>query len=306
MRGVEFAPRRCQDGGVATFDFAAHAQRIEQDGFTVIDDFLDADGLAEVRRVLGFYLGTHAGRNDFEGTRSERVYTLVARGRVFWSIALDARIVALCEQFLAPGFLLTASQAIEIHPGETPQPFHYDDTFYRLPRPRPMVSLSTIVAVDAFSAENGGTEVVPGSHRWSDAQLGRSFDILGETSPELERADAALARQAQPVAMPAGGCVVFAGTLLHRGGRNRSDRPRCAFSHQYCQPWARQQENFALGIPPDVARQMPQRLQEMLGYSIHPPFMGQLTASHPRKALAPDYVTPVVAQARAAGARLPE
>jgi hypothetical protein len=51
---------------------------------------------------------------------------------------------------------------------------------------------------------------------------------------------------------------------------------------------------------------MPERLQELLGYSIHPPFMGQLTASHPRKALAPGFELPVVAQARAAGARLPE
>jgi ectoine hydroxylase-related dioxygenase (phytanoyl-CoA dioxygenase family) len=106
--------------------------------------------------------------------------------------------------------------------------------------------------------------------------------------------------------MPAGGCVVFAGTLLHRGGRNRNAEPRCAFSHQYCQPWGRQQENFTLGVPPAVAREMPPRLQELLGYSIHPPFMGQLTASHPRKALAPDYEVPVVTQARAAGARLPE
>jgi ectoine hydroxylase-related dioxygenase (phytanoyl-CoA dioxygenase family) len=61
-----------------------------------------------------------------------------------------------------------------------------------------------------------------------------------------------------------------------------------------------------LGVPPDVAREMPERLQELLGYSIHPPFMGQLSASHPRKALSPDHVLPVVAQARAAGARLPE
>jgi ectoine hydroxylase-related dioxygenase (phytanoyl-CoA dioxygenase family) len=106
--------------------------------------------------------------------------------------------------------------------------------------------------------------------------------------------------------MPAGGCIVFAGTLLHRGGRHRGDRPRCAFSHQYCEPWARQQENFVLGIPFDVAREMPPRLQEMLGYSIHPPFIGQLSASHPRKALASGYVVPVVEQARAAGARLPE
>jgi ectoine hydroxylase-related dioxygenase (phytanoyl-CoA dioxygenase family) len=228
---------------------------------------------------------------------------LVARGRVFWDIVLDARIVALCERFLDPGFLLTASQAIEIGPGETPQPFHYDDTFYRLPRPRPMVSLSTIVAVDAFTTANGGTEVIRGSHRWGDD--GPS-DIVQTVTPELEQRERGLAGQASAVTLEAGGCVVFAGTLFHRGGANRSDRPRCAFSNQYCQPWARQQENFVLGVPVAVARQMPERLRELLGYSIHPPFMGQLTASHPAKALAEDYENAVVAQARAAGARLPE
>jgi ectoine hydroxylase-related dioxygenase (phytanoyl-CoA dioxygenase family) len=288
------------------FDVDLHLRQIEAEGFTVIEDFLDAAALAEVRRVLAFYLGSHSGRNDFEGTRTERVYTLVARGRVFWPIVLDPRVMALCAHYFEPGFLLTASQAITIGPGETPQPFHYDDTFYRLPRPRPMVSLSTIVAVDAFTAANGGTEVVPGSHRWSDAELGRSFDVLAAPTPELARAEAQLAEQARTVVMPAGACLVFAGTLLHRGGRNRSDASRCAFSNQYCEPWARQQENFVLAVPPEVAREMPERLGEMLGYSIHPPFMGQLTASHPRKALAPDYVNPLVAQARAAGARLPE
>ena len=94
------------------------------------------------------------------------------------------------------------------------------------------------------------------------------------STPAQERAEAALAEQSEVVTLPAGGCMVFAGTLLHRGGRNRSAAVRCAFSHQYCEPWARQQENFVLGIPTEVARQMPERLQEMLGYSIHPPFMG--------------------------------
>jgi ectoine hydroxylase-related dioxygenase (phytanoyl-CoA dioxygenase family) len=106
--------------------------------------------------------------------------------------------------------------------------------------------------------------------------------------------------------MPAGGCVVFSGTLVHRGGANRSAAPRLAFSNQYCQPWARQQENFLQGVPVDVARQMPERLQQMLGYSIYPPFMGQLTASHPAKALEPGFQNRVESQARAVGARLPE
>ena len=271
------------------FDLEAHAGAIERNGYTIIADFLDAARLAEVRRVLAFYLGSHSGRNPFEGHRTERVYTLVARGRVFWDIALDVRVLALCDRFLLPGCLLTASQAICIRPGEQAQDLHHDDTFYTVPRPRPMISISTIAAVDDFTAENGGTEIIPGSHLWG--------------ADWRERAAAATP---VTVAMPAGACVVFSGTLVHRGGRNRSIAPRLAFSNQYCQPWARQQENFLQGVPLEVARQMPERLQQMLGYSIYPPFMGQLTASHPAKALEPGFRNRVEAQARAAGARLPE
>lgn len=271
------------------FDLEAHAGAIERHGYTIIEDFLDAARLAEVRRVLELYLGSHAGRNPFEGYRTERVYTLVARARVFWDIVLDDRVQALCDRFLLPGCLLTASQAISIRPGEAAQELHHDDTFYTVPRPRPMVSLSTIAAVDAFTAENGGTQILPGSHAWGEDWRER-------------------ASKAQPVSleMPAGACVVFSGTLVHGGGANASRSPRLAFSNQYCQPWARQQENFLQGVPLGVARQMPRRLQEMLGYSIYPPFMGQLTASHPAKALEAGYENRVEAQARAAGARLPE
>lgn len=285
------------------FDLDAHGRAIDREGYTIIPDLLSREDLTEVRRVLALYCGSRAGRNNFEGYRTERVYTLVARGRVFWKIALDPRILSLCERYLLPNFLLTASQAIEIRPGETPQPFHADDLFYTLPRPRPMVSLSTMVAVDAFTADNGGTEVVPGSHLWSDAELDGLIGQLAADSPEGQERIAALAR---PVEMPPGACVVFAGTLVHRGGANRSAAPRSAFSNQYCQPWARQQENFTLAVPTEVARQMPPQLQGLLGYSIHPPFMGQLTASHPAKALEEGYENRVVAQARRAGARLPE
>ena len=271
------------------FDADAHARAIERDGYTIIPDFMDAARLAEVRRVLGFYLGSHSGRNPFEGHSTERVYTLVARGRVFWDIALDERVLGLCDRFLLPGCLLTASQAICIRPGEKAQDFHHDDTFYTVPRPRPMISISTIAAVDAFNARNGGTEIIPGSHLWAN-----------------DWREKAAAATAVTVAMPAGACVVFSGTLVHRGGANRSAAPRLAFSNQYCQPWARQQENFLQGVPIEVARQMQERLQQMLGYSIYPPFMGQLTASHPGKVLEPGFQNRVEAQAHAVGARLQE
>jgi len=267
-------------------------------GYTMIPGFLGAGQLALVNRLFDELLGSHAGRNNFEGTRTERIYTLVARHRVFQEIVEDCRVLALCDALFMPNYLLTASQAIVISPGETVQPWHTDDSFYPLPRPRPMVSLSTIVAVEDFTADNGGTEIVPGSHLWDDAQVGGDY-----RAGESER-DPAFAERLKdlsvPVEMAAGSCLVFAGTLLHRGGANRSNGTRRAFSNQYCQPWARTQENFFLAIPPAEVAAMSPRVQSLLGYSIHPPFMGQVTAYHPLKALEPGFVPPSC-RARGAG-----
>lgn len=270
--------------------FREHLDALDQQGFTVLPGFLSAAQLARVNALYDCWLGTHCGRNDFEGHATERLYTLVARDPVFQDIVEDPRILALCDALLLPNYLLTASQAIVIGPGETPQPWHTDDSFYSIPRPRPMVSLSTIVAVEDFTRENGGTEVIPGSHRWPDEAIAGTY---GKGERVADADFAALDHQATPVEMPAGSCLVFAGTLLHRGGANRGSGTRRAFSNQYCQPWARQQENFFLGIPRELVAEMPERVQALLGYSIHPPFMGQVTAYHPRRALQAGFVPPV-------------
>ncbi len=272
-------------------DVRRHLGELDTQGYTVIPDFLDADALRRVRDGLAPHLGSHSGRNGFEGTRTERVYTLVGRGACFEQIAEDARVLALLDRLLAPGYLLTASQAICIHPGETPQPIHHDDSFYPVPRPRPSISFSTIVAVDAFTAANGGTEVIPGSHRWSDAQIAGGYDGRDGEAPPAATLEGALV----PMEVPAGACIFFHGTLMHRGGANRSAAPRLAFSNQYCEPWARTQENFYLGVPPALVGTMSPRLQVLLGYAIMPPFMGHVTASHPTKVLRPGYVNAVAA-----------
>ncbi len=262
---------------------------IEQ-GFTIIEDFLSPKQLTEARDYLARNMGAHLGRNNFEGSRTERIYALLSQGDLFQNIVEEPRLMALCDAFLEPNYLLTTSQAICIHPGESPQPWHCDDAFYSIPRPR-NVALSTVIAIDDFLAENGCTEVVPGSNRWSDAQIGGDFrDGEVETDPNF--ADR-VADQAVAVEMPAGACVVFAGNTLHRGGRNTSKEVRRALSNQYCQPWARTIENFFLTIPREQAARMSPKIQSLLGYSVHPPFMGQVSGSHPLKTLDPEFVPSV-------------
>ncbi len=265
--------------------------RYHDDGFVILRDVLDANEIDDMRAALQPYLDLDAhGRNNFEGERTQRVYSLVGRGSVFERTAEHPAVLALIDTLLQPGYLLTASQAICIHPGETPQPVHYDDTFYRLSRPRPAVSVSTIWALDDFTALGGGTEVIRGSHTWGDERVAAAYDM----DPDVP-VDEALAAQLTAVEMSAGSLIVFAGTLLHRGGANRSSSTRRAFSHQYCEPWARQQENFMLSIPRERAKAMSPRLRQLLGYSIHPPFMGQLAGRHPEKSLADGYVNSLVA-----------
>jgi len=271
-------------------------------GYAVIDRLLSDSDLCAIRDALAPHLGRERfGRNPFEGLRTERVYTLPALGKIFADLIEHPRILAICDAFLAPNYLLTAAQAIRIHPGEAPQAVHYDDSFYPFPRPRPAISLATIFAIDAFTPENGATEIIPGSHRWDDevpqgvvsardfaqrTTYGRGLvnpdsELMRVTPPERQRQDVRL----EPVIMAAGSVVVFLGTLWHRGGANRSEMPRLAVSTQYCEAWARQQENFTLAVPREVARGLSERVLELLGYNIHPPFMGHVGGLHPKRPL---------------------
>jgi len=245
---------------------------LHRQGYVVLHDLLTPAQLDALREELRPLLAAGPlGRNPFEGERSNRIYALLAKAESSAVMVEHPRVLAIMDALLLPNYLLTACQAINLLPGETHQAWHFDDGFYPIPRPRNAVSVSTIWAVDDFTESNGATEVIPGSHLWGDDRI---------PDPEDTRR--------VPVVMPAGSAVVFLGTLWHRGGANRSAAPRCAISPQYCEPWARQQEQMMLAIGARAARFSP-RIREMLGYSIHPPFMGFVDGVHPERLLDPDY-----------------
>ena len=88
-----------------------------------------------------------------------------------------------------------------------------------------------------------------------------------------------------PAVMPAGSAVFFVGTLWHCAGANRTDRPRLAATTQYCEPWARQQENYSLAISRERARQCSEKIQSLLGYSMLFPFIGFVDGRDPIRVL---------------------
>ncbi len=183
------------------------------------------------------------GRNDFEGYDSERVYALLAKSPVFGELAAHPLVLDVCEQVLGANFMLSACLAINTHPGENAQPLHFDDSFYRVPRPRPAYGVSAFWAIDDFTQDNGPTEIIPGSHKWGgDAPVGVSFHdafVNGKHVPVEDHPDL------EQVIMPAGSLMLTPGTLWHRGGANNSNGSRLAITPQYCVAWGRQMESDA-------------------------------------------------------------
>lgn len=252
---------------------ASDLQALDRDGYLIKRDVLSEKERAALLDALApFERAKPMGRNVFEGERSQRVYSLVAKGAAFVSLIDHPFALELLDACLDPHFLLSTSQSIRLHPGETPQPWHTDDSFYPLPRPlTKRLALSFIWALEDFTEENGATELLPGSHRWN---IRYPEDGAGPTVRAV---------------MPAGSVLVFEGALWHRGGENGSQSTRLCVSTQYCQPWLRPQESQLLIAPPELARACSHRVRSMLGYNIHPPFIGQVDGMHPLRLIDPDY-----------------
>jgi ectoine hydroxylase-related dioxygenase (phytanoyl-CoA dioxygenase family) len=250
------------------------AEAIRRDGYVIARDLISQRDVDEIKAALAPWLrGERMGRNDFEGFRTERVYALLAKAPAVARIVEHPDVLAVVDQLLASHYRLSACLAIQVHPGETAQGWHADDSYVLVPRPRPMMGLSAIWAFDEFTRENGATELIPGSHLWGPDQRAEPDDP-----------------RALKVQMPAGSAVLFAGTLLHRGGAHRGTATRLAITPQYCQPWIRQIENMALAVPPEIARGCSERVQELLGYDIfEPTFVGYVDGMHPKRLLDPGY-----------------
>lgn len=261
-------------------------QDFDRDGYVVFPKVLGEAELSRLRAALAPHLGRNIrGRNPFEGLATNRVYAMLAKSPVFADLVAHPLALAFVEADLGPDCLLSACLAINLHPGEAAQPWHYDDSHYAWPRPRPSLGVSAFWAIDETTAENGATEIIPGSHLWGEAAIDGSIAPEHFSSKTPASADPGARADAIAAAMPAGSLMLAKGTLWHRGGANRTSRPRLIITPQYCPGWTRPLENMSLAVPPAIARGLPPRAQELLGYSIRPPFMGYVDGRHPKRLL---------------------
>lgn len=257
-------------------------EQYHEEGYVVFPEVLSAATIAQIRVALEPYFQQY-GRNNFEGYSTQRIYALLAKApQLFSDMVSHPLALAFAATDLHDSFLLSTCLAVKLQPGESVQSWHHDDGQIRIPLPHSPYSVSTFWAIDATTDDNGATELIPRSHVWTAAQAKDECRVEDDIyTLEHIKHDPCPHKEGIKITMPAGSVLIAKGTLWHRGGANKSDKDRLIITPQYCTGWARQIENIMAGVPPEIAVTLPQRVRQLIGYSVCSTFMGHIDGRHP-------------------------
>jgi ectoine hydroxylase-related dioxygenase (phytanoyl-CoA dioxygenase family) len=229
------------------------AEALAQDGVAIVDRLVAPDVMDRIRAELEPWLtATPFGPDEFSGHRTKRTGGLVARSATSRDLIQHPLVLETVRKVLskATSIQIHLTQVIAIGPEEPAQIIHRDQwAFDFFPFPKGYeVTCNTIWAMNDFTAANGATRVIPGSHRYDDG--------LQFTESDTE-----------PAEMEKGSVVLYTGSLYHGAGANRSSETRYGINLTYNVSWLRQEENQYLSVPLEVARTLPVELLRLLGYA---------------------------------------
>jgi ectoine hydroxylase-related dioxygenase (phytanoyl-CoA dioxygenase family) len=235
---------------------AAALEHLGSDGYATVTDVLSPALLSETRPAM--YRAQAEIIRDIGQERLDRAGEIGILRFMFrydpWFFrfleipealaVIDGTVGATAILHTQNGFILPSLPALA--PGAV-----FQNTFHRdFPRYLNgyVASVNVMFAIDAFTATNGATTVVPRTHQRAE-----------------EPAD--MARTAIAVECPAGSMFVFDSTLWHAAGVNRSGADRLAINHQFTRSYIKQQVDYVRGLGNEVMTTLPPRTQQLLGGS---------------------------------------
>ena len=244
----------------ATRDIAQLRQDMLCWGYCKIEDALSADQVATIRqRVMEQAEGERLAGIAQKTPSGQNINCCVNKGRCFEllieqhpSMVQGGPLVEqLVSEALGQGWICTSLIAAISLQGGVPQALHQDQG--NAPDSRSPMSVNVLTAISDVDEANGGTLLIPGSHRiLSDAV--REGRPVGKLPPAIN------------LDAKAGVMIITDGRLLHATGINHTNSPRIVMLNGMQKPWMRQQENWMLSVRPEVLQRASTKLLHRMGY----------------------------------------
>ena len=231
-----------------------------RDGGAIVADQATGDTIDQILRDLRspFDRQGHLFENDFNGYKTRRLGGILGLSRASADLIAHRRVMEVADAVLkrhCSSYRIGSTTAIEIMPGENDQVLHRDDSFYPMRLPGVEFQISAMWALTDFSAENGATRVVAGSH-------------------DLRESDSVDEKDIEQAVMPRGSVLFYLGSTLHGGGANKAEAPRTGLINTYSLGWLRQEENQYLTVPRETADSYPDQVRRLMGYQAHGRYLG--------------------------------
>jgi ectoine hydroxylase-related dioxygenase (phytanoyl-CoA dioxygenase family) len=239
----------------ATTDLDQAKRDLDRFGYGLIKNCLSAGQASEIRERM---------REQAKAERElyttvpepQRLRFLPNKGLVFSDLILQPQVTEVIRHGFRGLEFCLSSMAGTLTPQDLPaQMIHYDQITLPSYVPQAWVN-NAIYMISEFTAENGATRVVPGSHVW-----GRG--------PEVKRTPRGgnLGYDGETVAIEGepGTAFVFDGRLWHGAGPARV-AGRIAIVAFYMIPTLRQGENYPASLHPAVYDRLSDAQRTMLGF----------------------------------------
>lgn len=238
----------------------AACEQLQDEGYCVIPDVLDAQ---QVRHTRARLLAA-ADESERRGmsTFMPQLDPNAANVRVFFLLELDALFrelirhptaLALVQQVLGEGFLISNFTANIARPGSGSMALHSDQA---LVVPEPWLqpwSMNVIWCLDDVHAGNGATRFIPGSHR---------YQTLAEVPDDARE-------RLQPFSASAGSVIAMDGRVWHTSGVNRTaDEERALLFGYYSADFLRPQVNWNAALSPEVQASLDADMREWLALNV--------------------------------------
>lgn len=233
-----------------------HLENLERLGYSIMENAISKDEASAIRVKL-----EHLWKKQEEEFGKDRLVELGEYGthrglltedQVFVDMVVFPKVLEVVSSVVGSTAILYCQNASTVFPGVR----HYQTAWHRDFNKdfvaTKVLSLNAFWCISDYTAENGATWVVPGSHRHPNFP---SYSFIEKNAVQ--------------VIAPAGSIFFYDSLLLHRAGVNNSDQPRYGVNHIYTRPFIKQQIDYPAYLKGRYDEES--KLGQVLGFWTIPP-----------------------------------